>query len=121
MNDYQHELTEDDVLSLLAAFPYGRGWIPGVTYRAGESHPYRADLRRSTPNGPDLVYCGDYAAEREAWAACADTGRRMLEVWESGDTALMALMRASIKYAPAATPEQWAAHREFWNQIPKPE
>lgn len=109
--------TDEEIDAALGDFPTGHGWMPDVMYCAGSTAPHRARLIRGTPAGPDEAYCGDYASEVEAWRACGETGRRMLAAWESGDTALMALLRASITYAPPPTPRQQADFDDFGRRL----
>jgi hypothetical protein len=84
----------------LAGFPHGHGWIPLVGYDAAcPARPWFGEIRRGTPDGPDVILCGQHATWGEAWASVGDYGRRMLEAWQSEDSTLMTLFRASIKYA----------------------
>jgi len=108
------KLTQLEIDAILTDFPRGRGWSPGVGHWPDGT--WDADLRRATPRGPDIVYCGRYATEREAWVACVERAKAMVTAWESGDTALMALLRASIAYAEKSTPEEWADMRRFWRE-----
>lgn len=88
-----------DIKAAIEEFPWGNGWIPVVAPVVG-TDDWTAEIRRGTPAGPDVLVVGALHAGAAAGVrACGAMVRQMLDARETGDTALMTLMRASIQYA----------------------
>jgi hypothetical protein len=64
------DLTPERYAAIIAMMPDNTGWSPLVRHDAAAEQPYVGELRRGTPNGPDVVNVGRfYEAENALTAA----------------------------------------------------
>jgi hypothetical protein len=95
-----HDLTPERHAELVAAFPFGRGWMPSIEYRANDARPFVAQLRRATVNGPDIANCGSYLSAECALFVAVAFANDMVITDRIGTDAEKDAIRAKITYAP---------------------
>lgn len=97
-----HDLTPERHAELMKNFPVGRGWMPVIGYDASAAKPFTAELRRGTPNGPDIAKLGSYLSAECALFIATCFGHDMAIADAFGDEDAKAKIRAKIAYAAKA-------------------
>jgi hypothetical protein len=95
-----HDLTPARHAELMAMFPTGRGWIPVIGYAADADRPFTSELRRGTPNGPDVVRLANYSTAELALRAAVMFAINMVLIdLGHGDDQARETVRSMIEYA----------------------
>lgn len=95
-----HDLTPAKHAELIAMFPFGRGWMPQIGYDANAETPFTAELRRGTPNGPDVIRLANYSTAENALRACVTFAINMVLIDSGhGDEQARETIRSMIEYA----------------------
>ena len=92
-------LSPVEIRELLALFPVGLCWESHVH---ADGDWFVAELHRPTKDGPDVLSCGMFRTEEEAYASCVIRARQVMEFYRDGDSSMLAILRASIRYAKGA-------------------
>jgi hypothetical protein len=95
-----HDLTGRRWAEIIRMMPTGTGWGPEVAYDANADLPFRAQLRRGTPNGPDMIRLGRFSTAENALTCAVLFLLNMVLVDKGhGDDATRAAIVAQIEYA----------------------
>jgi hypothetical protein len=95
-----HDLTPAKHAELIAMFPFARGWTPVIGYDANAATPFTSELRRGTPNGPDIVRLANYSTAENALRAAVTFAINMVLVdMGHGDEQARETIRSMIAYA----------------------
>jgi hypothetical protein len=95
-----HDLSPARYAAIIAMMPAGTGWNPETTYDANDDLPFRAQLRRGTPNGPDMIRLGRFSTAENAMTCAVLFLLNMVLIDKGhGDDATRAAIVAQIEYA----------------------
>lgn len=95
-----HDLTAERYAELMAAYPESTGgWSPCIAYTAGAARPFAAQLRRGTPDGPDVAHAGEYLTAECALVVAVAFAWDMVFAHTHGTEEHKAAIRAKITYA----------------------
>jgi hypothetical protein len=95
-----HDLSPARYAAIIRMMPAGTGWNPETTYDANDDLPFRAQLRRGTPNGPDMIRLGRFSTAENALTCAVLFLLNMVLIDKGhGDDATRAAIVAQIEYA----------------------
>jgi hypothetical protein len=86
--------------SIMAMMPAAAAeWGPTIGYNANAEKPFTSELRRGTPNGPDVIRLGSFFTTENALTAAVLFAIRMVLARDHGDDAARESIKSQIAYA----------------------